>query len=153
MTVFVDASAIVKRYVAEAWSPTVAELGERIVVSDLSVVEVPSAIWRKHRAGELSAEDASLLVSAFSYDIRGSSYAPPRFATVELSSGVLDRAAELLPRHDLRASDAVQLACAIVARESLEFCDTFVAFDRRLRLAAMSSGFVVSPLESEMEHL
>lgn len=152
MTVFVDASAIVKQYVAEEWSSTVADLGQRIVVSDLSTVEVPSAIWRKHRAGELSTEDASLIVSAFGYDLRGSSYHAPRFATVEVSSGVLDRAAELLPSHDLRADDAVQLACAIVARESLEFCDTFVAFDRRLRHAAMSSGFVVSPLDSEMEH-
>ncbi len=153
MTVFVDASAIVKRYVAEAWSPAVAELGQRIVVSGLSVVEVPSAIWRKQRSGELSAEDASLLVSAFSYDVCGSSYQPPRFATVQLSTGILDRAAELLPRHDLRAGDAVQLACAIVARESLDFCDTFVVLDRRLRAAAMSSGFVVTPLESEMEQL
>ena len=153
MTLFVDASAIVKHYVAEQWSATVEDLGERIVVSDLSAVEVPSAIWRKHRAGELSTEDASVIVAAFGYDLRGSSFTPPRFATVELSSGVLNRAADLLPRHDMRAGDAVQLACGMVARESLEFCDTFVAFDRRLRLAAMSSGFVVSPLESEMEHL
>ncbi len=152
MTTFCDASAIVKRYVDEPGSATLAALDERVVVSDLSTVEVPSAIWRKQRAGELSADDASVLVAAFGYDLRGSTYQSPRYATVELVPTVLERAADLLPRHDLRAGDALQLASAVSARASLEFCDTFMSFDRRVRIAAATEGFVVMPAESELEH-
>ena len=151
MTSFCDASAIVKHYAAEPGGAAIADLGPRLVMSDLSAVEVPSAIWRKHRDGQLSAEDASVLVAAFGYDLRGSTYQPPRFAAVDLTSALLDRAADLLARHDLRAGDAIQLASALVARDALEFCDTFVAFDRKLRVAAAASGFVVVPADRDLE--
>ena len=153
MTTFCDASAIVKRYVDEPGREHVVGLEERLVVSDLSVVEVPCAIWRKHRAGELSAPDASVLVSAFDYDLRGGTYQPPRYAAVQLRPEVLARAAALLPRHDLRTGDAIQLASAVAARASLEFCDTFATFDRRLRSAAVAEGFALLPSETDMETL
>jgi predicted nucleic acid-binding protein len=153
VTTFCDASAIVKRYVDEPGSGAVAELDERVVVSDLSAIEVPSAIWRKQRAGQLSPNDASLIVAAFGYDLRGGTYQPPRFATIGLHPAVLEHAVDLLPRHDLRSSDALQLACAVSARGSLEFCDTFMAFDHRLRIAAAAEGFVVAPAEHELEVL
>jgi uncharacterized protein len=147
VTSFCDASAIVKQYVPEPGAAGVDDLGPRLIVSDLSAVEVPSAIWRKQRDGTISAEDAGLLVSAFDYDLRGSTYQLPRYATVRLSDELLDRAAELLPRHELRASDAIQLASALAARDALEFCDTFVTFDRHVRTAAAASGFFVVPAE------
>ena len=151
MTTFCDASAILKRYVDEPGTEVVDALDERLVVSDLSTVEVPSAIWRKQRSGELAAEDASVLVAAFDYDVRGGTYQPPRYATVELRPEILTRAAELLPRHELRAADAIQLASAIAARASLEFCDSFATFDHRLRVAAAAEGFTVVPPPTEME--
>ena len=120
MTTFCDASAILKQYVPEVGAAAVAELDGRLVVSDLSSVEVPSAIWRKQRMGELAAEDASVLVAAFGHDLRGGTYEAPRYATVALGNAVLTRAAGLLPRHELRAGDAIQLASAIAARASLE---------------------------------
>lgn len=151
MTTFCDASAIVKQYVDERGSRSMATLGERLVVSDLSAVEVPSAIWRKHRSGEVSASDASVLVSAFAFDLRGGTYQSPRYAAIELRPAVLAQAADLLPRHDLRAGDAVQLASAIAARTTLEFCDSFATFDSRLRVAVAAEGFVVVPSESDLE--
>ncbi len=151
MTTFCDASAILKRYVPEAGAAAVADLDGRLVVSDLSAVEVPSAIWRKQRLGELAAEDASVLVAAFGHDLRGGTYDAPRFATVALGSSVLLRAADLLPRYELRAGDAIQLASAITARASLEFCDTFATFDRRLRVAAAAEGFSVLPSPTDLE--
>ena len=153
MTTFCDASAIVKRYVEEPGSAAVAALDERVVVSDLSAVEVPSAIWRKQRAGELSPHDASVLVAAFGHDLRGGTYQLPQYATVELKPAVLERAAELLPRHDLRSGHAVQLASAVSARSSLDFCDTFMTFDHGLRIAAAAEGFVLAPTETELESL
>jgi hypothetical protein len=35
------------------------------VVSALSRVEVPAALWRKHRQGELSAQDVGVLAADF----------------------------------------------------------------------------------------
>jgi predicted nucleic acid-binding protein len=151
VTTFCDASAILKQYVPEAGAVVVTELDGRLVVSDLSAVEVPSAIWRKQRMGELAAEDAGVLVAAFGHDLRGGTYEPPRYATVALGTEVLDRAADLLPRHGLRAGDAIQLASAIAARASLEFCDTFVTFDRRLGIAAAVEGFSVIPSPTDPE--
>ncbi len=145
MTTFCDTSAILKRYVPDAGAGAVSDLDERLVVSDLSVVEVPSAIWRKQRMGELAPEDASVLVAAFGHDVRGGTYEAPRYATVALGAEVLAHAAALLPRHELRAGDAIQLASAITARASLEFCDTFATFDRRLGIAATAEGFSVIP--------
>lgn len=145
VTTFHDASALVKRYLREPGSDIVRSITERIVVSDLSLVEVPSAIWRKQRSGSVTSEDAGLLVSAFGYDARGDADAPPRFSGVSLAGEVLERAADLLPRYELRTGDAVQLASALAARASLEGCDVFVAFDRRLRAAAVAEGFTLLP--------
>jgi predicted nucleic acid-binding protein len=151
VTTFCDASAIVKQYVPEAGAETVTALDGRLVVSDLSSVEVPSAIRRKQRAGELAPEDASLLLAAFGHDLRGGTYEAPRYAAVSLGAEVLGRAADLLPRHELRPSDAIQLASAIVARGALEFCDTFATFDRRLAIAAAAEGFTLLPPETSLE--
>ncbi len=58
---------------------------------------------------------------------------------------VLEGAARLCAVHGLRAYDAVQLACASVARDAVPECQTFPAFDRHLRGAAAAEGFSLVP--------
>lgn len=133
-----------KLYADEAEHAAVREL-EALVVSAIAAVEVPAAIWRKQRLGELSPEDAALLVRAFSADFHGTGSEPPRFAAVAIGMPILSRAATLVAAHALRAYDAVQLACALAARAADAECRGFACFDRALRGAAAAEGFTPLP--------
>ena len=64
MTVFADSSALVELYADEPGHERVRELST-LVVLQLARVEVPCAIWRKRRLGELPPNAARLLTSAF----------------------------------------------------------------------------------------
>lgn len=139
MSAFLDSSAVVKLYADEEGSDLVREL-EATVVSALARVEVPAAIWRKSRIGELPEEDAAVLVSEFEADYFGTAGEPPRFLALTVTSSQLNRAAALLPVHGLRAYDALQLAGAIAAKEADPDCHTFVCFDRQLNRAARTHG-------------
>jgi predicted nucleic acid-binding protein len=144
VSVFADSSALVKLYADEPGHEQVRELSH-LVVSQLARVEVPSAIWRKQRLGELDGSAARLLASAFQADWSGTETEPPRFFAVAATVTVLDGAADLCAVHGLRAYDAVQLSCALAAREALPECSEFAAFDRRLRSAAAAEGFTPVP--------
>jgi hypothetical protein len=66
-----------------------------LVVSCLVGVEVPAAIWRKRRLGELSEEDARILTGEFEADYYGGDIDSSRFVIVALTAQILDRAAAL----------------------------------------------------------
>ena len=137
MTVFADSSALVKLYADEDGAELVRAV-PLFVVSAVARVEVPAALWRKSRTRELSAEDAGVLVSAFTadwYDPAGD------FVAVALRAPVLDHAASVAATHRLRAYDAVQLACALAARNADPQVDVFLCFDGELRDAAGREGF------------
>jgi predicted nucleic acid-binding protein len=108
-------------------------------------VEVPAALWRKERIGELAVDSASVLVRDFEVDVLGDDESSPRFAVVAVSPALLDAAAGLLPTHDLRTLDAIQLASARAARDADSRCTGFVCFDERLREAAAREGFELTP--------
>lgn len=137
MTVFADSSALVKLYADETDAALVRSY-PFYVVSALARVEVPAALWRKNRTGELSAEDAVLLAAAFASDWH--EVAGP-FLPVAVRAGVLERAAALVACHGLRAYDGVQLACASTAREAAPQVDSFLCFDSVLSDAAAREGF------------
>ena len=137
MTVFADSSALVKLYADEDGAELVRAV-PLFVVSAVARVEVPAAVWRKSRTGELSSEDAGILVSAFTADW----YDPASsFVAVALRTPVLDQAASAAATHSLRAYDAVQLACALAARNADPEVDVFLCFDGGLRDAAGREGF------------
>jgi predicted nucleic acid-binding protein len=108
-------------------------------------VEVIAAIWRKHRVGELDLDDAQTLIRAFRVDYAGAKDKPACFLAVAVAEQVLERAAEMAGTHGLRAYDAVQLACALAARDADERCATLASFDRDLTLAAIAEGFTACP--------
>lgn len=148
MTAFADSSALVKLYADEPGHEPVRALSH-LVVSHLARVEVPSAIWRKQRLGELDPGAARLLTAAFEADWSGTEEEPPRFSVVTATVPVLDGAARLCAVHGLRAYDAVQLASALAVRDAVPECQTFAAFDRQLRAAAAAEGFTLVPSACE----
>jgi hypothetical protein len=127
-TAFADSSAVVKLYADEADADNVRSLSG-LVVSQLARVEVPAALWRKHRLGELSASDANVLVS----DLVG------------LTAQILDHAARLVAVHGLRAYDATQLASARAVDDAVPDGLVFLAFDKALRAAAAAEGLELLP--------
>lgn len=144
MSVFADSSALVKLYADERGHEEIRDLAT-LVISQLARVEVPSAIWRKQRTGDITAADAALLVAAFEADYFGSDEQPPLFAVVTPTPAVLDAAARLAGVHGLRAYDAVQLASGCAAAGADAGCDSFAAFDAALRGAAAVEGFTLVP--------
>lgn len=115
------------------------------MISAIARVEVPAALWRKHRLGELDPADLRILLDAFEIDFYGDDAAAPRFNAVAVEGPMLERAARLLLSHPLRAHDAVQLACALAAREAAPELGAFACFDAALRDAAAAEGFVLVP--------
>jgi uncharacterized protein len=137
----------VKLYADEPGHEAVRSL-EGLIVCSIARVEVPAALWRKERLGELSVEDAEVLVAAFEADYLGTAEDRPLFAAVDIGPALLDQAAVLTATHALRAYDAVQLAGALLARGVDPACRQFACFDEDLRTAAARSGFAPVPAEA-----
>jgi predicted nucleic acid-binding protein len=146
MSTFADSSALVKLYADEPQHQLIREFPV-LVVSQLARVEVPAALWRRHRMGKFSAVTARRLVNHFETDYYGSTNDDelPRFAVVTASEPVLDAAARFCATHGLRAYHAVQLASAHLAAATDPECTTFAAFDGALRDAAAAEGFTLLP--------
>lgn len=141
LIVFADTSAIVKLYANEVGSDEVREL-RAVFVSQLCRVEVPAALWRKNRMGQLSEPETKVLIAAFENDLLG---ADAVLAPIRITPGILDDAAMLLEDHGLRAYDAIQLATARAARAIEPECRTVAVVDRQLRVAAAAVGFSLLP--------
>ncbi len=145
---YLDSSALVKRYVQEAGSEAVIlrfERREAIYTSALSFAEVHATIGRKYRAKELSAGEKQRLVNEFTYDWDFS------LIVLELTAHTMLALPALCERYFLKASDAVHLSAAIWLKESIRidakgFENTednveFGVSERQLGEAALQCGF------------
>ncbi len=143
---YLDASALVKRYVAEtgsAWlrsllsSPQV----QLAFTSRMTIIEVISAFARRVREGSLTSGEFAAVADAFRGDcLHDYQIMPPAVEIVDL-------ACSLLTRHPLRAYDATHLASALSAQK---FLSTeahppliFLSADDRLIDAASAEGLAV----------
>lgn len=145
--VFCDSSALVKLYADESGADTIRNL-PLLAVSQIARVEVPAALWRKHRVDELAATDTAVLIAAFEADYFGTAEEPPRFSVVAVTAPILDDAAQLAGTHGLRAYDAVQLATATATHRASPEGLTFAAFDKILCGAAATEGLELLPNDS-----
>lgn len=136
---YFDASALAKRYVREKGSLKVRRLlaSDLPATSRLSAVEIASALMRRSREGAFSDTARDRACAALDADM-------PAMLVVELTAEVVARARELLRRHPLRASDAIQLASYLYLQEELGEQMLFVVFDDRLAAAARAEGATVA---------
>lgn len=143
---YLDSSALVKRYVAEAGTGWVANLcatsaGHTLYTVRISGAEIVAALFLRVRTGTLAESDAQAAAAQFRADLRD------RYQIVETTEQVVDLAMMLAERHGLRGYDSIQLAAALalqLARDSLSLSAiTFVCADDRLNTAAEAEGLSV----------
>jgi len=139
--VYIDASALVKRYVAERGSDEVIELtasAEIVATSVVSRAEVAAALARAARLGALEGDGARRARRRFSREW-------PDLARVPVTELLVSRAELLAWDYGLRGYDAIQLASAVTWQESIGKDVVVATFDRQLWEAAPDSGLQVWP--------
>jgi uncharacterized protein len=143
---YLDASALVKRYVDEQgseWIKVMMASEEEMLLftSRMTIVEVISAFSRRVRAGTLTGEDFASVRDMFRSDCLDD------YQVVPPSLAVVDQACALLERHSLRAYDAAHLATAIGVHAFLtekEYSPiTFLSADDDLNDAAEAEDLTV----------
>ena len=138
---YCDTSALLKLYLPEQGSDefnAIVEGRDDVLVSDLSVTEIISALARRLRQGSLTREAARHLQHAIVGRLDEGVY-----HRLELSRDVHRRAEHFLlslSETPLRAADALHLALAMSARAA-----SLASFDARLAAAARAVGLAVYP--------
>ncbi len=144
--IFLDTSALAKRYVSEKGSEWISRLCEPdtaglIYIAEITTVEITSAITRRLNSGSLSTNEAEIALSAFDFHLLSD------YFVLEINSNLLSEASLLVRLHGLRSYDAVQLAVAgNFNRRQIEMnlpVVTFVSADNELLAAAKSEGLLI----------
>ena len=133
MNIFMDTSALAKRYIQEPGSEELEDLFLSIVtkvfVSTLALPEFAAALGRKVRDKEILKEHAANALKELEKDWED------LFIKIPLTEEVAASAASLATQHPLKGADAVHLATAMVTGESL-----FVSSDQGLIRASEKAG-------------
>jgi len=141
LILYVDTSALIKRYIREQDSRRVQqwiEEAEWLGCNLIARAEMAAAIRRLWRMRELGAETAFNLLTSFRLDW-------PAFVRLPVAEATVARADELAWRFGLRGFDAVHLASAIIWQEGLSETVTLATYDHSLWTAARDAGLAVLP--------
>jgi len=134
---FVDTSALVKLYIEEAGSASMAKHARtsRLAASVLAYAEIYATFGRRLREDFLTPDEHGELVGRFERDWQS-------VIVVAFQPALAARIPQLVGDHPLRGADAVHLASALALRDAgLE--TGFAAADDRLVRAATAEGLEV----------
>lgn len=141
MIVYVDASALVKRYVTEVGSADVNDLAARATAVATALVtraEVAAALSRAVRVGVLDDVAGRRAQRRFSREW-------PDLMRVPVTEALVARAEALAWAHGLRGYDAVQMASALTWQDAVGQEVVMATFDRQLWDTAPDAGLQVWP--------
>ena len=141
MIAYLDASALVKRYIAEKGSRETTALtadSEMTATSIVSRAEVAAALAKAVRAGLVKNEVARNAQRRFAGDW-------PDLVRVPVTEALVERAEGLAWEHGLRGYDAVQVASALTWQETVGEEIVLATFDQQLWDAARRTGFKAWP--------
>lgn len=136
MNVYLDASALVKRYVVEAESAQVVALiggAQMTATALLCRAEVAAALAKAVRVGLVARESAVKSLGEFNADWE-------YLIRLHVGEPLIARAAMLAWEHGLRGYDAVHLATALAWCETLGEAVTVATYDRELWRGAREAG-------------
>ena len=141
MILYLDASALVKRYIAE---PGTREVGEAIAGAEvvgtslISRAETSAALAKALRLGTLTREAATSTLQVFRSDW-------PNLVRIQATEMLIARADVVAWELGLRGYDAVHLASALLWQEGLGQEVTLATFDQQLWEAAVQRGLLPFP--------
>lgn len=141
MIAYLDASALVKRYVAERGSrETIALMAdsEMAATSIVTRAEVAAAFAKATRVRLITEDRARRAQRSFAEDW-------PDLVRVPMTEALVVRAEALAWDHGLRGYDAVQLASALTWQESVACGIVLATFDQQLWEAASRAGVKAWP--------
>jgi len=137
---FLEATAFAKLFVREPGTDALIRLLENVednrkLISAATPLEVYAAIRRRERSGNIAPEAAATALEMLRIEAG-------RMVQQPLNPGVLESARQLLDRTSLRWPEALQLGCALTARDMFPGTGiTFVASSAALLDAAKAEGF------------
>ena len=141
MIVYLDASALVKRYVAETGSAEVLELigkAEAVGTVVISRAEVAAALAKASSIQVLPRDEAVSAFKVFNRDWEN-------LVRLRMTEGLVSRAASLAWEYGLRGYDAVHLASALFWQDMLGAAITVASYDRQLWEAVKANGLIAWP--------
>jgi uncharacterized protein len=136
-TLFLDSSALTKRYLTEIGSAWVSDLADPaaaniLAVAEITRVEVAAALAARHRASAITQTERDLLVTLLHHF-------DTEYRILAITPELTASAVALTQAHRLRGYDAVQLAATLAAAAILPGL-VFVAADDDLLTAARAEG-------------
>ena len=141
MILYLDSSAIVKKYVSESGSAEVQsalEQAEAVGTTTVSRVEVVAAPGKAVRMRVIGKKEADAMVGSFNKGWRD-------LVRTRVTERLVNHASELAWSHGFRGYDAVQLASAAAWQQAIGRNVTLCTFDLRLWEAARVIGLFVFP--------
>lgn len=142
--IYLDSSALVKRYVQEEGTDFVKSIlavNELITTSKLTYPKILSALMRKVRAGEIERKTFNGIVDVFDKDW-------DHVLVLDFHNDLLQIVKMLIEKHPLKAADAIHLSSALWLRHSSNADVTFIASDSNLLKAARAEKLeVMNPLD------
>ncbi len=140
--IYLDTSALVKKYVIEVGTEKVRDLlrgKSRVITSLLTYAEVCAAFSRKRRKGGIEEKSYQRIWKSFLIDWE-------TFTLVELWQELFPYIRRLTENHPLRGGDAVHLSTALWVQETVGSLITFIAADNHLITAAKKEGLeIINP--------
>jgi len=139
--IYLDTSALLKRYIQEAGSEEVRKLleeADEIATGVITRVETASVIARLVRSQAITAEEGKQVWNEFCEDWE-------ILTRLHVTPQSIERAASLAWRYALRGYDALRLASALLWQERLMLPVLLATFDRPLWLAGREAGIQVWP--------
>lgn len=138
MILYLDTSALLKRYFQEPFSEEVLskwDQSEAIVTSAVAYAETMATIYRKKKESGLKKNVVQNIVNAFQKDWSG-------IIHVGVTEGLNEIIDKLVITHSLRGFDVIHLASALVVYEKLPEGFFFACFEQRLNQAARFEGLM-----------
>lgn len=141
MIVYLDTSALVKRYFKESYSDEVISKwtgATEIISSSVAYAETLASFYRKKREARIKDNRFRRIVDLFGTEWKS-------FIRVEVSDELNRYIERAIEKYPLRGFDAIHLASAMITRERLREDYLFVCFDRSLNQSAQKEGLDTFP--------
>ncbi len=145
MILYLDTSAIVKKYFAEQGSKTVVSLwknSEAVASSFVAYSETLCAIYRKQRESAVTLDvDFSKIIADFEKDWK-------KFIKIAVNDSLNKIIGKIARNHRLRGFDAIHLASALILKSNIDSNILFACHDNLLLQSAIREGLSVPDLNS-----